>query len=289
MVNRQILKQFIPPILLTSLRIAKRFFAKEKPPYKNLISNDYSTLQIYSSDVWNSENWINHVKKSLLSQFDSPPNVHMNAVLSSIKWIHAFDNRTQINIIDFGGGCGVMIPHLSRLEDELNSSFRKVVIDSTENIKLGQSVLRDVNGLEFFDDTKTKLDDVLLQHDKDESTTILNISSTLQYIIPYSNFLESLLAKTKPKVICITRFPRCDDATNDAYGVQDITSSIGYCGSTVVNLFGRNTLIELMMKFGYYVVYEDFSFEGDTDYFGSCDDINYRKMTLVAYTFIRSH
>jgi putative methyltransferase (TIGR04325 family) len=288
MVNRQILKQFIPPILLTSLRIAKRFFTK-RPTYKKLISNDYSTLQIYSSDVWNSENWINHVKKSLLSQFDSPPNVHMNAVLSSIKWIHAFDNRTQINIIDFGGGCGVMIPHLSRLEDELNSSFRKVVIDSTENIKLGQSVLRDVDGLEFFDDTKTKLDDVLLQHDKDESITILNISSTLQYIIPYSNFLESLLAKTKPKVICITRFPRCDDATNDAYGVQDITSSIGYCGSTVVNLFGRNTLIELMMKFGYYVVSEDFSFEGDTDYFGSCDDINYRKMTVVAYTFIRSH
>ena len=143
--------------------------------------------------------------------------------------------------------------------------------------------------MEFFDDTKTKLDDVLLQHDKDESTTILNISSTLQYIIPYSNFLESLLAKTKPEVICITRFPRCDDATNDAYGVQDITSSIGYCGSTVVNLFGRNTLIELMMKFGYYVVSEDFSFERDTDYFGSCDDINYRKMTLVAYTFIRSH
>ena len=289
MVNRQSLKQFIPPILLTSLRIAKRFFAKEKPPYKKLISNDYSTLQIYSSDVWNSENWINHVKKSLLSQFDSPPNIHMNAVLSSIKWIHAFDNRTQINIIDFGGGCGVMIPHLSRLEDELNSSFRKVVIDSTENIKLGQSVLRDVDGLKFFDDTKTKLDDVLLQHDKDESITILNISSVLQYIIPYSNFLESLLSKTKPKVICITRFPRCDDATNDAYGVQDITSSIGYCGSTVVNLFGRNTLIELMMKFGYYVVSEDFSFEGDTDYFGSCDDINYRKMTLVAYTFVRFH
>jgi putative methyltransferase (TIGR04325 family) len=289
MVNRQIFKQFVPPILLTSLRIAKRFFAKEKPQYKKLISNDYSTLQIYSSDVWNSENWINNVKKSLLRQFDSPPNIHMNAVLSSIRWIHAFDNRTQINIIDFGGGCGVMIPHLSRLEDELNSSFRKVVIDSTENIKLGQSVLRDVDGLEFFDNTKTKLDDVLLQHDKDESITILNISSALQYIIPYSNFLESLLAKTKPKVICITRFPRCDDATNDAYGVEDITSSIGYCGSTVVNLFGRNTLIELMMKFGYYVVYEDFAFEGDTDYFGSCDDINYRKMTLVAYTFIRSH
>ena len=289
MANRQSLKQFIPPILLTSLRIAKRFFAKEKPPYKKLISNDYSTLQIYSSDVWNSENWINHVKKSLLSQFDSPPHVHMNAVLSSIKWIHAFDNRIQINIIDFGGGGGVMIPHLSRLEDELNSSFRKVVIDSTENIKLGQSVLRDVDGLNFFDDTKTKLDDVLLQHDKDESITILNISSVLQYIIPYSNFLESLLSKTKPKVICITRFPRCDDATNDAYGVQDITSSIGYCGSTVVNLFGRKTLIELMMKFGYYVVSEDFSFEGDTDYFGSCDDINYRKMTVVAYTFIRSH
>ena len=121
--------------------------------------------------------------------------------------------------------------------------------------------------MEFFDNTKTKLDDVLLQHDKDESITILNISSALQYIIPYSNFLESLLAKTKPKVICITRFPRCDDATNDAYGVEDITSSIGYCGSTVVNLFGRNTLIELMMKFGYYVVYEDFAFEGDTDYF----------------------
>ena len=43
------------------------------------------------------------------------------------------------------------------------------------------------------------------------------------------------------------------------------------------------------MKFGYYVMSEDISFEGDTDYFGSCDDINYRKMTLVAYTFIRSH
>ena len=64
---------------------------------------------------------------------------------------------------------------------------------------------------------------------------------------------------------------------------------IGYCGSTVVNLFGRNTLIELMMKFDYSLVSEDFSFEGDIDYFGSCDDNNYRKMTLIAYTFILSH
>lgn len=182
-----------------------------------------------------------------------------------------------------------MIPHLSRLEDELKSSFRKVVIDSTENIKLGQSLLRDIDGLKFFDNTKTKLDDVLLQYDKDESITILNISSTLQYIIPYSNFLDSLLSKTKPKVICITRFPRFDDATNDAYGVEDITTPTGYCGSTVINFFGRNTLIELMMKFGYYVAFEDFSFEGNTDFSGSCDDINYRKMSMVAYTFIRSH
>ena len=113
------------------------------------------------------------------------------------------------------------------------------------------------------------------------SKKFLNIKNTLEQI--------NDIHKTKPKVICITRFPRCDDSTNDASGVQDITSSIGYCGSTVVNLFGRNTLIELMVKFGYHVVFKDFSFEGDTDYFGSCDDINYRKMTLVAYRFVRSH
>ena len=30
------------------------------------------------------------------------------------------------------------------------------------------------------------------------------------------------------------------------------------------------------------------SYEG-TDFSGSCDDINYRKISMVAYTFIRSH
>lgn len=286
MISKSLIKEFIPPILLNSWRKYKIYLSRS-PTYKKIISNDYSSLKKYQTDIWNNENWINHVKKSLLTQNVNSPTMHVKAVLSSINWIYAIDNKTQINVIDYGGGSGILVPHLRNLEDKLNYSFKKTIIDNAENIKIGQNNIKDLENLEFFDYSEVKLNDVLLQDDNDGLTTVLNISSTLQYIIPYNNFLKNLLSKTKPKVICITRLPRCDDALSDAYGVQDITSSIGYCGSTVINLFGRNTLTELMSSLGYNTILEDFNFEGDTKYFKTCNDKNYKKMTSMAYIFIR--
>ena len=116
----------------------------------------------------------------------------------------------------------------------------------------------------------------------------MNISSVLQYIPNYKEFLTNLLEQTLPLVVTITRFPRCENVNIDAFAVQNVTTPIGFCGSTIVNLFGKDSLTDYMQKLGYNTLFEDFNEINDTAYFDNCDDEQYRNMTLVAYTFVKN-
>ena len=252
MVNRQILKQFIPPILLTSLRIAKRFFAKEKPPYKKLISNDYSTLQIYSSDVWNSENWINHVKNSLKLKSQRKLNIQEKTVVKSLQ-ILSLLNFDHTNVIDYGGGPGVLIHSLSKFAEENNFNLEISIIDNKANIVIGQKEHADKKNIQFYDFKKIESFKFLETNKSHNAGLILNISSVLQYIHNYKIFLKSILEEINPNIICITRFIRCENTEHDAYTIQNISTPLGFCGSTIVNLFGKNSLADTMKDLNYQI------------------------------------
>ena len=159
------------------------------------------------------------------------------------------------------------------------------IIDSQSNIKLGESYLKDFKNVHFFNQEKYTLIQ-LMSTSVFEEAIILNMSSVLQYIHPYDEFLSSVLKSKKPEIVCITRFPRCEDSEIDAFAIQDITSSMGFCGSTIVNLFGKNSIINVMNRLGFELLFEEFNSFGDTSYFVQCSDNSYRRMTLVSYTFI---
>ncbi len=69
------------------------------------------------------------------------------------------------------------------------------------------------------------------------------------YLYSYDEFLSSVLKSKKPKIVCITRFLRCEDYKIDAFAIQNITSS------TIVNLFGKNSLIKVMNRIDFELLF----------------------------------
>jgi len=116
----------------------------------------------------------------------------------------------------------------------------------------------------------------------------LNLSSILQYIPNYKEFLKDLLKQIQPMHLIISRFPRCENVNKDAFAVQNVITPLGYCGSTIVNLFGKNSLTDCMQNLGYHLLMEDYKEINDTNYFDKCDDEKFRNMILVAYTFVKN-
>ena len=283
------IKSLIPPIFLPIVQKLNRwrsvtFFPNNKP-YRDMVSHDYDALNLKFDNLWESKNWIMHVEKTLINSFNEVSDIHKSAVLKSIIILtHVYKNR-PLTLYDFGGGCGVLVPPINKLANKLSLPISINVIDSFSNVKLGESYFNEYNNVRFFNQDKVKLRQLLDTSDPDD-IIILNMSSLLQYVHPYDKFLESVLEAKKPKIVCITRFPRCEDSEVDAFAIQDITSSIGFCGSTVVNLFGKESLTKLMSKLGYEVILEEFDSIGSENYFAKCSDKKFQKMTLVSYTFM---
>jgi len=100
--------------------------------------------------------------------------------------------------------------------------------------------------------------------------------------------LTNLLEQTQPLFVTITRFPRCENVNIDAFAVQNVTTPLGFCGSTIVNLFGKDSLTDCMQNLGYNTLFEDFNEINDISYFDKCDDEQYQNMTLFAYTFVKN-
>ena len=283
------IKSLLPPISLPFFRVLRSrifiSFKNIKPPYRSIVSHTYDELDLKIDNVWESENWIKHVEKTLISQFQDSPNIHQSAVIKSILILSNLYKNSKISLYDFGGGCGVLAPHVEKIAKKFSLTISTNIIDSESNIKLGERYLLDFKNIQFFNHEKYNLTQIMSTSDFD-STIILNMSSVLQYIHPYDEFLSSVLKTKKPKIVCITRFPRCEDSEIDAFAIQDITSSMGFCGSTIVNLFGKNSLIKIMNRLGFEILFEEFNSIGDTNYFVQCSDNNFKRMTMVSYTFI---
>ena len=162
------------------------------------------------------------------------------------------------------------------------------VIDSPAMIKLGADFFSDSTNIKFFEQENADTKSISDRFKSKNVANILNISSVLQYIPNYKEFLTNLLEQTLPLVVTITRFPRCENVNIDAFAVQNVTTPIGFCGSTIVNLFGKDSLTDCMQNLGYNTLFEDLNEINDTAYFDKCDDEQYQNMTLVAYTFVKN-
>lgn len=87
--------------------------------------------------------------------------------------------------------------------------------------------------------------------------------------------------------VCITRFPVCENTNTDAFTIQNITSTEGFCGSIMVNLFGKNSLTKLMDKLGYKNLF-NMRDKPSMNYFDKCDDETCRNISLFSYTFLKN-
>lgn len=89
--------KFIPPILLLLLKFIKNkvliYFFKKKPIYEPKIYYDYNDINetTDSDSLWESENWIDHVKNSLKLKSQREENIHKKAVIKSLQILSLYN------------------------------------------------------------------------------------------------------------------------------------------------------------------------------------------------------
>ena len=285
--------KFIPPILFLLFKFIKNkvliFFFLKKPTYEPKIYYDYNDISETTDgdSLWESENWIDHVKNSLKLKSQREVNIHEKAVIKSLQILSLY-NFEHTHVIDYGGGPGVLIHNLLKFSEEKNFSIKISIIDSKANILLGQKKYADKKNIYFYD-YKEISSLKSLKNKLHNTGFILNISSVLQYIPNYKSFLKSILEEINPNIICITRFIRCENTENDAYTIQNVSTPLGFCGSIKVNLFGKSSLVDTMKDLNYQILFEDYNFKGDAShYFINIENKKYREMTDVSYSFIKT-
>ena len=307
---RKFIKSCIPPILLKLINLLRRPIRKYiygvSPEYSAEVVFNYSDFNQTYDNTWDSQNWAQweqiKLKKTVSRLFQlrkayehekefglgSQPNIHQKSVITSCRILNKLDGFKKIHVIDFGGGSGTLVPHLLNSPSNKKLELEVSVIDSPAIIKFGVDAFSDSPNIRFFKQENADIKGISDRFKSENVATLLNISSVLQYVPNYKEFLATLLEQTKPLFVTITRVPRCENANNDAFAIQNVTTLLGFCGSTVVNLFGKDSLTDYMQNLGYIMLFEDFNEINDTAYFDKCDDEQYRNMTLVAYIFVKN-
>lgn len=284
-------KEFLPPFVFKLLKyltnLFKINFLGKKQIYDQRIYKNYNEIQKerFNQSVWESKNWISHVKNSLKKK---NINIHEDIVLKSMLSISQLSNNRNIHVIDYGGGAGVLIDKLINFAKKNKINLIISLIDNETNINIAKKNFSNINFLNFYHNEENFISN-FKKNDTTKFLTILNISSVLQYVINYRSFLERILKQINPKIACITRFVRCDNATVDAFTIQNVYSSYGFCGSTIVNLFQKNSLPEIMSSLSYEILSEKYDKIGDAEYFVKCDEEKYRQMTLMSYAYINTN
>ena len=288
---KKFIKLCIPPILFGTLnRIRQKIYRSISsilPEYSAEIKLKYSDLNVIDNNLWDSPNWFLY-ESSKLNKFADNPHIHQQSVIKSCRILNKVNGYKKIHIIDFGGGCGTLANQLFNALSFEKFQLEVSVIDSPIIIKLGADFFSDSRNIKFFEQENADMRKISDRFKSKKFATILNISSVLQYIPNYKEFLANLLEQTQPLFVTITRFPRCENVNIDAFAIQNVTTHLGFCGSTIVNLFGTNSLTDYMKSLGYDMLFEDFNEINDTAYFDKCDDEQYRNITLVAYIFVKN-
>ena len=288
---KEFIKSCIPPILLNNINYIRQAIDKyndnSPPQYSAKITYKYSDFNETYDNLWDSPNWVLFDGDKLNNSNNLKPHIHHQSVINSCRVLNKLNGFKKFHIIDFGGGCGTLAGQLFKSLSNEEFKLEVSVIDSSALIKLGADFFSDSTNIKFFGQENVDIKSVSDRFKSENIATILNISSTLQYIPNYKEFLTNLLEQTRPLIVTITRFPRCEKVNIDAFTVQTVTTPRGLCGSTIVNLFGKNSLTDCMKNLGYNVLFEDFNEINDKAFFDKCDDEQYRNMKMVAYTFVK--
>ena len=291
---KKILKNITPPILLNRelVNFLKRNFNKKdawkySSDFRKIIRFDYDEIDLENEKVWESPNWLNSQKEGLIKNFEKEPSFQIKTTLFAIKVLYFFNSNDVVKIIDFGGGCGTLVPFLKKFSKETKIKLKTISIDSERNIEIGKNILGEDKNLMFYKDTQKSLKEILKEENHKGESLLLNMSGVLQYIHPYKDFLKDILADKIPKLVCITRFNRCEDAFKDAFTIQDVVTEFGKCGSTKYNLFAKFSLEEVMRDLGYELLKEEFISLGGKRRFSECEDETYRRFTTMACIFVR--
>jgi putative methyltransferase (TIGR04325 family) len=285
--SKKIIQGLIPPILfgfLISLRNKVLIFFGKKYNYRPEVFLHLDDIKVQFPGVWESDGWVEHAKETLQKNMSSEPDSHQKLLLLCIKTVHYWGPKKPLNIIDFGGGLGQVVPHVRQLSTRLRNKVSISVIDGAKSINAGKELLGESDDLQFIDQNDVSLSNVLKGA---PDNTILFMSSVLQYVQDYKQFINFALIERKPRFICIAHHPRCEDSEADAFTIQDFIKDGNYFGSAVVNLFGKNSLVDLMEENGYDVFSEYCNYLCDTNYFGKCDNVQYKNINLSAYVFVK--
>jgi putative methyltransferase (TIGR04325 family) len=293
--TRAFVKNILPPFCIPLIRslkaLARRTLVRSsKPIYNPQVYFSNSDLPIIRDDLWNCANWIEHVEDTLRDNWDMlAPNIHQQGLIDAFTIAYCIGPNRKLQVLDIGGGCGVYYPVFKKGIALLDAKYAYKVIDSASNCKLGMKYFPNDTGIVFLNADRTKLTDLFtpVMQSTIPVSNVVNISSTLQYILDWRDFLRGILSHA-PTTVCISRLPICENTNTDAFAIQNVTSSKGFCGSTAVNLFGSDSIVSFMRDNHYNLVLEDFVKKNDTNYFeNGCSDSSYTSMTLKSLVFCK--
>jgi putative methyltransferase (TIGR04325 family) len=280
------LRSLLPPIFQNALR---RIIAtvKGRPTYEPIVYSSADACPAVSDGVWSSVEWLTHVEtdgRRELAYKGKDLNIHQLALVTAA--VASLRNRegASISILDFGGGVGLYFNLVQTTLRTLGIQSRYAVVDTHSSCEVGRRVNRDELNLRFFDLYQSGLNQA---HDFLGVVDVCNVSSTLHYCLNWRDTLEDII-KLFPKLICISRAPTPDKASQEGYVIQHITTKYGYCGAAKVVLIPADVLIETMEYMGYKLLFEQ-GLAGDARWYweAGCSSVEYRQLTTRAFVFIR--
>jgi putative methyltransferase (TIGR04325 family) len=275
--------------LIFTMRWIYRTLKGLKPAYESRIYESIDALPIVEEDTWNHPLWIGHVINSL-NIVDSCQhanlNIHQTGLVSAVQAASIVCGKTDtITILDLGGGVGTYYPVIKRIASKIGLKLKYAVVDGAENCRNGTNIFCRQSDIRFFDFNHNGIESA---RGFLESVDVCNISSTLQYILDWRAALKNV-SELNPTAICISRAPTPDNADQEGYVIQHVTSSLGYCGRVRVVLIPRTKLISELERLNYSLLSES-GHSGDGNWYwqeGVSDEIFFQQ-TIRQFLFLSS-
>lgn len=253
-------RDLCPPLLGRKLRYFKMLLGGARPIYEPDVFMSVEEIPSFEEDVWTSRNWIE--SQSAFSaveecgagcQLDDhlPLNVNASslllAALTALQY-KDLEKKKYIRILDVGGGLsGGFFPEMLKYLTAMNLDLKYAVLDGALNCEHGHNFFQDQEKIDFFDYQRSGMLSAL---NFLGSVDVCNFSSTLQYILEWRSVIANVV-DVRPSVVAISRTPICDVAVQEAFGIQHVTTSLGYCGRAKIVMIPRALLIAEMDKHGY--------------------------------------
>jgi putative methyltransferase (TIGR04325 family) len=290
------LRDILPPLVWNQLRRVKVIINGGHSVYEPHICFSPDDLPLIQEDVWVSKNQIE--SQSIFSatkEFglgaglndDGVLNINASALLlaSLISLQKGEPPKKAVRILDIGAGLsgGFYLAMQKRLSS-MAVSLQYAVVDGRLNCDLGSRFFASRSNIEFFDFESAGLEAAAKHLGEIDAC---NISSTLQYLIDWKEALASIV-RVRPGTIVISRTPFSDHAETEAYGIQNVSTSKGYCGKAKVVMIPGKMLVQEMANHGYECLVEHGA-AGDASWYwqAGCKRKDYFSLTNRCFVFVK--